>query len=340
MQEKIFIEIEEIRKSIQKINIKDIKEIEEFHLNFLGKNGKFSKLFKKFRTLLPDKKKKLGESINQLKNQAKELINKLKLKEEKLTTPQEYILDDFTKPGIPCIIGARHPISTVKHTIINIFEGIGFLIVEGPEIEDDWHNFTALNFPDHHPSRDMQDTFFIEKNPDLLLRTHTSSVQIRYMENHRPPIRILSTGKVYRNEAISTRSHCMFHQIEGLYVNKGVSFANLKQTIQYFIKKLFGNIRFRFRPSYFPFTEPSAEVDVYCGLESERDRRITKGTGWLEVMGCGMVDPNVFKNVTIDPERFSGFAFGLGIERIALLLYEIEDIRLYFENDIRFLKQF
>lgn len=284
MQEKIFREIEEIRKSIQKINTKNIEE-------FLGKT-------------------------------------------------QEYILEDFTKPGIPCIIGGRHPISIVKHTIINIFEGIGFLIVEGPEIEDDWHNFTALNFPYHHPSRDMQDTFFIDKNPDLLLRTHTSSVQIRYLKNHRPPIRILSPGRVYRNEAISARSHCMFHQIEGLYVDKGVSFANLKQTIQYFINKLFGKIRIRFRPSYFPFTEPSAEVDIYCGVESEKDRIITKGTGWLEVMGCGMVDPYVLKNVRIDPERFSGFAFGLGIERIALLLYKIEDIRLYFDNDIRFLKQF
>ncbi|AGC67013.1 phenylalanyl-tRNA synthetase subunit alpha [Candidatus Uzinura diaspidicola str. ASNER] len=338
MQEKIFREIEEIRKSIQKINTKDIKEIEEFHVKYLGKKGKFSKLFKSFRKLLPYQKKQLGESINQLKKQAKEISSKLK--EEKVTTFQEGILEDFTKPGISCIIGRRHPISTMKHTIINLFEAIGFITVEGPEIEDDWHNFTALNFPDHHPSRDMQDTFFIEKNPDLLLRTHTSSVQIRYMENHRPPIRILSPGRVYRNEAITARSHCMFHQIEGLYVNKGVSFTNLKQTIHYFINELFGSVRYRFRPSYFPFTEPSAEVDVYCGLESEIDRSITKGTGWLEVMGCGMVDPHVLQNVDIDPENFSGFAFGIGIERIALLLYKIEDIRFYFDNDIRFLKQF
>jgi phenylalanyl-tRNA synthetase alpha chain len=269
-----------------------------------------------------------------LKNQVIEIIHKLK--EEKMNNHQEYILEDFTKPGAPCFIGARHPISTVKHIIIKILEGIGFLTVEGPEIEDDWHNFTALNFPKHHPSRDMQDTFFINKNPDILLRTHTSSIQIRYMKDHYPPIRILSPGRVYRNESISARSHCMFHQIEGLYVNKNVSFANLKQTIQYLIHALFGNVRIRFRPSYFPFTEPSAEVDIYCGL----NKRITKGTGWLEVMGCGMVDPHVFQNVNIDPEKFSGFAFGLGIERIALLLSNIEDIRLYFDNDIRFLKQF
>ncbi len=338
MSEKILREIEEIQASIQKINTKDIKEIKEFQLKYLGKKGKFSKLFETFRTLLPYQKKQIGESFNHLKKQAKEISSLLK-KEEVISYKKE-ILEDFTKPGISYIIGGRHPISKVKHTIINIFEGIGFITVEGPEIEDDWHNFTALNFPADHPSRDMQDTFFIEKNPDILLRTHTSSIQIRYMKNHRPPIRILSPGRVYRNEVISSRSHCMFHQIEGLYVSKGVSFANLKQTIHYFINDLFGSVRFRFRPSYFPFTEPSAEVDIYCGLKSERDRSITKGSGWLEVMGCGMVDPHVLQNVNIDPEKFSGFAFGLGIERIALLLYQIEDIRLYFDNDIRFLKQF
>lgn len=332
----IFRDIEEIRKSIQKINTKNIKEIKEFHQKYLVKNGILYNLFEKVRALLPNQKKQLGESINKLKNQAKEII--IKLKDEKLT--HENILEDFTKPGIPCIIGGRHPISTVKHTIINIFEGIGFLTVEGGEIEDDWHNFTALNFPNDHPSRDMHDTFFIKNNPDILLRTHTSSVQIRYMKNHRPPIRILSPGRVYRNEVISARSHCIFHQIEGLYVNKSVSFANLKHTIKYFIHELFGKVRFRFRTSYFPFTEPSAEVDIYYGLSSEKDRRITKGTGWLEIMGCGMVDPHVLQNVIIDTEIFSGFAFGIGIERIALLLYNIEDIRLYFDNDFRFLKQF
>lgn len=336
MQEKIIKEIEEIQKSIQKINPKNIKEIETFNVIFLGKNGKLSKLFEKFRTLLPYQKKQLVESINKLKNQAKEIM--YQLKKEKLT--KEDILEDFTKPGIPCIIGKRHPISIVKHKIINIFEEIGFLVEEGPEIEDDWHNFTALNLPESHPSREMHDTFFIFNNPDILLRTHTSSVQIRYMEAHLPPIRILSPGRVYRNEAISMRSHCIFHQIEGLYINKGVSFANLKHTIKYCMVKLFGNVRLRFRPSYFPFTAPSAEVDIYWGLQSKKNRRITKGTGWVEVMGCGMVDPYVLQNVFIDPEKFSGFAFGLGIERISLLLYNIEDIRLYFDNDIRFLKQF
>lgn len=335
MQEKIYRDIEEIRKTIQKINTKNIKEIEEFHGKYLGKNGKLSKLFETFRTLLPNQKKQLGDCINKLKIQAKEIIHLVK--KEKLTTVD--LLEDFTKPGVSCIIGRRHPISTVKHTIKNLFEGIGFITVEGPEIEDDWHNFTALNFPNNHPSREMHDTFFIKKNPDLLLRTHTSSVQIRYMKTHSPPIRILSPGRVFRNEVISARSHCMFHQIEGLYVDKSVSFANLKHTIKFFIHELFGSVRYRFRPSYFPFTKLSFEVDIYYGL-SEKDRSITKGTGWLEIMGCGMVDPYVLQNVTIDKEIFSGFAFGIGIERIALLLYNIEDIRLYFDNDLRFLKQF
>ena len=237
-------------------------------------------------------------------------------------------------------LGSRHPISIVKNRIVEIFKRIGFSLSDGPEIEDDWHNFTALNLPEYHPARDMQDTFFIEKDPDVLLRTHTSSVQIRYMENNKPPIRTLSPGRVYRNEAISARSHAMFHQIEGLYIDKEVSFADLKQTLQYFTTELFGKSKIRLRPSYFPFTEPSAEVDVYWGLETETDYRITKGTGWLEIMGCGMVDPNVLNNVGINPEEFSGYAFGMGIERIALLLYQIGDIRLYFENDIRFLEQF
>lgn len=336
MQEKLFREIEEIRKSIQGINTKNFKEIEEFNRIFLGKNGKLSKLFEKFKTLLPNQKKKIGESINKLKNQAKEIIYIL----EEVNTSSSKILEDFTKPGIPFVIGGRHPISIIRNKIISIFEDIGFLSVEGPEIEDDWHNFTALNFPNFHPSREMHDTFFIEKNPDILLRTHTSSVQIRYMETHRPPFRILSPGRVYRNEAISMRSHCMFHQIEILCVDKNTSYLNLKNIIKYFIHKLFGKIRFRFRPSYFPFTEPSSEVDIYCGIKSEKDRMITKGTGWLEIMGCGMIDPFVLQNCFINPEIFSGYAFGLGIERIALLLYNIEDIRLYFENDIRFLKQF
>ena len=247
---------------------------------------------------------------------------------------------DLFRPGFEFNSGSRHPLSIVKNRIISIFSQIGFKLSEGPEIEDDWHNFTALNLPEHHPARDMQDTFFIQSNPDKLLRTHTSSVQVRYMENNEPPIRILSPGRVFRNEAISSRSHCIFHQVEGLYINKEVSFVDLKQTLQFFTKALFGKSKIRLRPSYFPFTEPSAEVDIYWGLETETDRRITKGTGWLEIMGCGMVDPNVLTNCNIDPEKYSGYAFGMGIERITMLLYQIGDIRMFFENDLRFLKQF
>jgi phenylalanyl-tRNA synthetase alpha chain len=237
-------------------------------------------------------------------------------------------------------MGAIHPISEVKNRIVEIFSRIGFNVSEGPEMEDDWHNFTALNLPEYHPARDMQDTFFLQTEPDWMLRTHTSSVQVRYMETHQPPIRTISPGRVYRNEAISARSHCFFHQIEGLYIDKNVSFADLKQTLAYFTNALFGTSKIRMRPSYFPFTEPSAEVDVYWGLETETDYKMTKGTGWLEIMGCGMVDPEVLKNCGIDPEEYSGFAFGMGIDRIALLLHQISDIRLLSENDLRFLEQF
>ena len=247
---------------------------------------------------------------------------------------------DYTLPADFLKIGSRHPISIVKNKIIDIFSKIGFDISEGPEIEDDWHNFTALNLPEYHPARDMQDTFYVSKNPDYLLRTHTSSVQIRHMENNEPPIRTISPGRVYRNEDISARSHCFFHQIEGLYIDENVSFVDLKQTLLHFTKQLFGKSKIRLRPSYFPFTEPSAELDIYWGLNSEADHRITKGTGWLEILGCGMVDPNVLENCKIDPNKFSGYAFGMGIERITMLLYQIEDIRTFYENDVRFLQQF
>ncbi|MDB3874691.1 phenylalanine--tRNA ligase subunit alpha, partial [Flavobacteriaceae bacterium] len=248
--------------------------------------------------------------------------------------------EDFTKPGFPITSGSLHPITLIKNRIIDIFSKVGFELSEGPEIEDDWHNFTALNLPKHHPARDMQDTFFIQQDPDILLRTHTSSVQVRYLEDNPPPLKIISPGRVYRNEAISSRSHCIFHQIEGIYVDENVSFADLKQMILYFTKSMFGKSKLRFRPSFFPFTEPSAEVDIYWGLETETDYRITKGTGWLEIMGCGMVDPNVLENCNIDSEKYTGYAFGLGLERIAMLTYQIPDIRLFFENDIRFLNQF
>ncbi len=333
--------VDKVNKKIKEINSfnpKSETEIEEFRIKYLGKKGELTSLFSEFKSLDNDKKKMVGKLLNELKLLAQSKIDDFKKAFSKKDISQA--LNDITRPGDPIEIGSRHPISIVKNRIIEIFSEIGFSISEGPEIEDDWHNFSALNLPEHHPARDMQDTFFIEKNPDYLLRTHTSSVQIRHMENNKPPIRTISPGRVYRNEAISSRSHCFFHQIEGLSIDKDVSFADLKQTLEYFTSQLFGKSKIRLRPSYFPFTEPSAEVDVYWGLENETDYRMTKGTGWLEIMGCGMVDPNVLINCNIDPEIYSGFAFGLGIERIAMLLHQIDDIRLLSENDIRFLDQF
>ncbi|RDY59677.1 phenylalanine--tRNA ligase subunit alpha [Flagellimonas nanhaiensis] len=314
-------------------------EIEAFRIKYLGKKGLLNEFFAEFKNVPNGEKKEFGQVVNQLKNAATEKVNSLKAAlENQAGSAGKY--GDLTRPGEPIQLGARHPISIVKNQIIDIFSRIGFNVSEGPEIEDDWHNFTALNLPEYHPARDMQDTFFIQTDPDILLRTHTSSVQVRYMEKNKPPIRTISPGRVYRNEAISARSHCFFHQVEGLYVDKNVSFADLKQTLQYFTSEMFGKSRIRLRPSYFPFTEPSAEVDVYWGLETETDYRMTKGTGWLEIMGCGMVDPNVLKNCDIDPDVYSGFAFGMGIDRIALLLHQISDIRLLSENDVRFLEQF
>ena len=314
-------------------------EIEQFRIKFLGSKGLIKLLFEEFKNVPNEQKKQVGQLLNELKNEATEKVkNLIEVIENQQTGQNNFV--DLTKPGYPFEIGARHPISIVKNKIIEIFNHIGYVVSEGPEIEDDWHNFTALNLPEYHPARDMQDTFFIEKNPDMLLRTHTSSVQVRYMESHQPPIRTISPGRVFRNEDISARSHCLFHQVEGLYIDTDVSFADLKQTLMYFTKEMFGKSKIRLRPSYFPFTEPSAEVDIYWGLETEVDYRITKGTGWLEIMGCGMVDPNVLKNVNIDPEKYSGFAFGMGIERIAMLLYQIPDIRMFYENDVNFLKQF
>ena len=314
-------------------------EVEAFRIKFLGKKGLLNEFYAELKHVANEQKREFGQTINQLKNTAQEKVDALK---EELEGREDEggISDDFSKPGEPIKIGARHPISLVKNQIIDIFSRIGFNVSEGPEIEDDWHNFTALNLPEYHPARDMQDTFFIQTDPDILLRTHTSSVQVRYMENNKPPIRTISPGRVYRNEAISARSHCFFHQVEGLYIDKNVSFADLKQTLQYFTTEMFGKSKIRLRPSYFPFTEPSAEVDVYWGLETETDYKMTKGTGWLEIMGCGMVDPNVLENCGIDSKKYSGFAFGMGIDRIALLLHQISDIRLLSENDIRFLEQF
>ncbi len=334
MEDKIKKDIQEI----QDFKSDSIAEIEEFRIKFLGKKGLLNSYFVEFKSLDSTEKKNAGRLLNELKNLAQDKVEALKASSSK--SPENKKINDISRPGDPINIGSRHPISVVKNRIIDIFSNIGFTISEGPEIEDDWHNFSALNLPEHHPARDMQDTFFIEKNPDFLLRTHTSSVQVRYMENNKPPIRTISPGRVYRNEAISARSHCFFHQIEGLCIDKDVSFADLKQTLEYFTTQLFGKSKIRLRPSYFPFTEPSAEVDVYWGLNNETDYKMTKGTGWLEIMGCGMVDPNVLENCKIDPNEYSGFAFGLGIDRIALLLHQIDDIRLLSENDVRFLDQF
>jgi phenylalanyl-tRNA synthetase alpha chain len=314
-------------------------KLEAFRIKFLGSKGLLKEVFAEFKNVPNDQKKEFGQVINLLKTIAEE---KVKTIAEALEDKEEVkgFYGDLTRPAEPLIIGSRHPISIVKNQIIDIFANIGFNVSEGPEIEDDWHNFTALNLPEYHPARDMQDTFFIQTNPDILLRTHTSSVQVRYMENNKPPIRTISPGRVFRNEAVSSRSHCIFHQVEGLYIDKDVSFADLKQTLLHFTKEMFGKSKIRLRPSYFPFTEPSAEVDIYWGLKTETDYRITKGTGWLEIMGCGMVDPNVLKNCGINPDEYNGFAFGMGIERIAMLLYQIGDIRMFYENDVRFLEQF
>lgn len=331
--------VKEYLAEISEFNAKTSEEIEAFRIKFLGKKGILNDLFAAFKNVAPEDRKEFGQFLNTLKNSAQEKVIELKDSIENIKELKG-VYGDLTKPEEPIELGARHPISIVRNKIIDVFSRVGFNVSEGPEIEDDWHNFTALNLPEYHPARDMQDTFFIEKDPDILLRTHTSSVQVRYMENNKPPIRTISPGRVFRNEDISARSHCIFHQVEGLYIDTDVSFADLKQTLLYFTKEMFGKSKIRLRPSYFPFTEPSAEVDIYWGLETEVDYKITKGTGWLEIMGCGMVDPNVLKNANIDPEKYSGYAFGMGIERIAMLLYQIPDIRMFYENDIRFLEQF
>ena len=331
-------QVQEHLKTVENFTEQDSEAIEAFRIKYSGKKGVLADLFAAFREVPPEEKKEYGLLLNQLKQAVGDKVKYLQSQTSAQQSTNQ-VTDPF-RPAFPIEIGSRHPLSLVRNRIIDIFSQVGFSISEGPEIEDDWHNFTALNLPEHHPARDMQDTFFIQTNPDILLRTHTSSVQVRYMENNQPPIRTLSPGRVFRNEAISARSHCIFHQIEGLYIDEKVSFADLKQMLLYFTESLFGKSKIRLRPSYFPFTEPSAEVDIYWGLKTETDYRITKGTGWLEIMGCGMVDPNVLSNCGIDPEKFSGYAFGMGIERIAMLLYEIGDIRMFFENDIRFLKQF
>ncbi|CAN5567503.1 phenylalanine--tRNA ligase subunit alpha [soil metagenome] len=322
-------------------SVKD--DVESFRLKYLSKKGIIPSLFGEMKNVSPDERKSFGLLVNDLKNKAEEKLNHFK---ELLESPEDKKdIPDLSLPAEPQSLGARHPISIVRKRILEIFSHIGFTVEYGPEIEDDWHNFTALNFPENHPARDMQDTFFIRSGEsskdDIALRTHTSSVQVRIMENRKPPIRILAPGRVYRNEAISARAHCFFHQVEGLYVDEGVSFADLKQTLMYFAKEMFdAETQIRLRPSYFPFTEPSAEMDVSCNICGGKGCNVCKYTGWLEILGCGMVDPNVLENCKIDSKKYSGFAFGMGIERITMLKYSINDLRLFSENDVRFLKQF
>jgi len=330
--------IEEHISAISKKKFANQEDAEKFRVKFLGKKGVLSSLFLELKTLESKEKKIMGAALNKLKTAAEDAI---KSAPRNIKENNNEELEDFSRPGYDSLPGSRHPISIVKNEIIQIFENLGFTTEEGPEMEDDWHNFSALNFPEEHPARDMQDTFFLTRDQKWALRTHTSSVQVRTMESQTPPIRIIAPGRVFRNEAISSRSHCVFHQVEGLYIDKGVSFADMKQTLSSFSKSFFGeSTQIRLRPSYFPFTEPSAEMDIWWGLENEVDHRMTKGTGWLEIMGCGMVDPNVLESCGIDSQKYSGFAFGMGIERIAMQRFQIPDIRAFYENDIRFLKNF
>ena len=335
-------EIEKLLAEIADLKCKTLKEVEEARVRFLGKKGEVTKLFEEFRAMDKDSKKEFGRVLNELKNNALAKIEELKgsvVDEGASDGPKA----DLTMPGDPFELGSRHPVSIVRQQIVDIFRKFGYDVAEGPEIEDDYHVFEALNFPQNHPARDMQDTFFISAghpNP-LLLRTHTSSVQVRAMETMNLPIRVICPGRVFRNEAISARAHCIFHQVEGLYIDEGVTFADLKQAILLFAREMFGpETEIRMRPSYFPFTEPSAEVDVSCNICHGKGCNICKGTGWLEILGCGMVDPNVLEASGIDSKKYSGFAFGMGLERIAMLKWRVNDLRHYFENDMRFLKEF
>ena len=333
--------IEHILEEVEKFTAQSKEQVEEYRIKWLSKKGEITQLFEDFKDVAPEVKREMGQRLNQLKIKAQEKINELKEKFDSQTSNVKVDLD-LSLPAEPVTeLGSQHPITIVKNEISKIFEDIGFSISEGREIEDDWHNFTALNTPEDHPARDMQDTFYIQTNPEIVLRTQTSSVQVHLMENNTPPIRTISPGRVYRNETVSARSHCQFHQIEGLYIDTNVSFADLKQTLLYFAQRYFGEeTKIRMRPSFFPFTEPSAEVDISCTLCKGKGCNVCKYSGWLEILGCGMVDPQVLTNCKIDANKYTGFAFGMGIERIAMLKYKVTDIRLFFENDVRFLKQF
>lgn len=331
--------INSLKKQIESLQASNAEMLESLRIKYLSKKGEVSVLFNEFRNVPNDQKKEIGAKLNELKTLATEKINSLKATFGDSNGEDATI--DLTRSAAPYAIGTRHPLSLVKNEIIEIFSRLGFTIAEGPEIEDDWHVFSALNFAEDHPARDMQDTFFIQRNPDILLRTHTSSVQSRVMENTQPPIRIICPGRVYRNEAISYRAHCFFHQVEALYVDKNVSFADLKQTLLYFAREMFGpDTKIRLRPSYFPFTEPSAEMDISCNLCGGEGCAFCKHTGWVEILGCGMVDPNVLEANGIDSKEYTGFALGMGVERITNLKYQVKDLRMFSENDVRFLEEF
>lgn len=332
-------EIKGYIESVISYSTSDASQLETFRIHWAGKKGIINELFDRFKALPNDQKKETGRVLNELKTAFNEQYQMLREKIENHSS--EKLIDDASRPSAQFPLGSRHPVSIVRQQIIDIFSRIGFVVAEGPEIEDDWHVFSALNFPPEHPARDMQDTFFIEKTPDILLRTHTSSVQVRAMETTQPPLRIIMPGRVFRNEAISARAHCIFHQVEGLYIAENVSFADLRQTLLFFAREIFGSqTEIRLRPSYFPFTEPSAEMDVSCSICGGKGCNVCKYTGWLEILGCGMVDPAVLDASGIDSQKYTGFAFGMGIERMAMLKFQVRDLRLYFENDIRFLQQF
>ncbi len=336
----IFDQVRDVIREIETANPQNMEELEQFRIRFLGSKNVIKSFSGEIRNVPNEQKKDFGQLVNQAIKAAEAKYADLKLELESAAEESDAQHLDLTAPGEPLELGSRHPIAITMNRIVSIFERIGFVVADGPEIEDDWHNFTAMNTPEDHPARDMQDTFYLRNSTEMLLRTHTSPVQARVMTSQKPPIRIIAPGRVYRNETVSARSHCQFHQVEGLYIDEGVSFADMKQTLLYFAKEMFGAPKIRLRPSFFPFTEPSAEMDVWIGMDNERNYRLSKGTGWLEIMGCGMVDPDVLEMCGIDSKKYSGFAFGMGIERQALRLYDISDIRYFFENDVRFLKQF
>ncbi len=332
--------IDKIKSELEQFGISSMENLEQFRLKFLAKKSELQELLSEIKNVAPEERKSFGQQVNELKQKAQQLYEdaKTKMEMQSVSTGSQM---DVTRPSTAISVGSMHPISIMMNEVCEIFEKIGFSTVSGPDVEDDWHVFTALNFPEEHPARDMQDTFFVELHPDILLRTHTSSLQVRTMEKQQLPIRVICPGRVFRNEAITSRAHCIFHQVEGLYIAEDVSFAEMKQTLLYFARQMFGSeTKIRLRPSYFPFTEPSAEMDISCNICGGSGCALCKHTGWVEILGCGMVDPSVLENCGIDSKKYTGYAFGLGIERMTMLKYRTNDIRLYFENDVRFLRQF